>query len=128
MKNKIKWLDMPKSHPSPYVTLCKTQKEFDKALKKLKHPTERFVPQGANAVVHIYKDTGGSALCIVCIDLAGACKKKHRNQIYSILVHEAVHIWQIVKEEMHEEKPSVEFEAYTIQWIAQQLFYEVYPK
>ena len=38
-----------------------------------------------------------------------------------MLLHEAVHIWQIVKRRMGEREPSVEFEAYSIQAIAQDL-------
>jgi len=33
-----------------------------------------------------------------------------------------VHIWQRIKKLMREKKPSVEFEAYSIQCIAQDLF------
>lgn len=43
-------------------------------------------------------------------------------QVYGLLLHEAVHVWQIVKRRMGEREPSVEFEAYSIQAIAQDLF------
>lgn len=36
-----------------------------------------------------------------------------------LIVHEAVHVWQAVREAMCEEQPSTEFEAYSIQAIAQ---------
>jgi hypothetical protein len=47
---------------------------------------------------------------------------KDQLQVYGLLLHEAVHVWQIVKRRMGEREPSVEFEAYSIQSIAQDLF------
>ncbi|MEI1687074.1 hypothetical protein V8P55_02170 [Acinetobacter baumannii] len=47
---------------------------------------------------------------------------KDQIQVYGLLLHEAVHVWQIVKRRMGEREPSVEFEAYSIQAIAQDLF------
>jgi hypothetical protein len=45
-------------------------------------------------------------------------------QCYSLLVHEATHIFQDYCECIGEISPSAEFEAYSIQWISQQLMYE----
>jgi hypothetical protein len=45
-----------------------------------------------------------------------------RNEIYAVLVHEATHVLQFIKEAMREEKPSAEFEAYTMQWLCAQLW------
>jgi hypothetical protein len=42
-------------------------------------------------------------------------------QIAALLCHEAVHIWQQAREIMGEKTPSSEFEAYSIQRIAQDL-------
>ncbi|KCY47724.1 hypothetical protein J715_3367 [Acinetobacter baumannii 1571545] len=42
--------------------------------------------------------------------------------MYGLLLHEAVHVWQKVKKLMGEKEPSSEFEAYSIQSIAQDLF------
>ncbi|MEG2114568.1 MAG: hypothetical protein RRZ38_11845 [Hafnia sp.] len=40
-----------------------------------------------------------------------------------LIVHEAVHIWQEIKMMMNEASPSIEFEAYSIQRISQDLMY-----
>lgn len=52
----------------------------------------------------------------------GDTSDKDQIQVYGLLLHEAVHVWQIVKRRMGESEPSVEFEAYSIQAIAQDLF------
>ncbi|HAV3704902.1 TPA: hypothetical protein JIE85_003720, partial [Acinetobacter baumannii] len=52
----------------------------------------------------------------------GDTADKDQIQVYGLLLHEAVHIWQIVKRRMGEREPSSEFEAYSIQAIAQDLF------
>ncbi|EMU8805904.1 TPA: hypothetical protein ACSIYJ_004014, partial [Acinetobacter baumannii] len=52
----------------------------------------------------------------------GDTSDKDQIQVYGLLLHEAVHVWQIVKRRMGEREPSVEFEAYSIQVIAQDLF------
>ena len=41
----------------------------------------------------------------------------------ALVVHEAVHIWQEIRTMMNEKEPSIEFEAYSIQKIAQDLMY-----
>lgn len=41
--------------------------------------------------------------------------------IVGLLAHEAVHVWQRAADEMGENNPSHEFEAYTVQHISQEL-------
>lgn len=43
---------------------------------------------------------------------------------YGLLAHECMHVWQYVKEQMHEKEPSEEFEAYSFQGIFQDLLGE----
>ena len=42
-------------------------------------------------------------------------------QIAAILAHEAVHIWQLIRREIGEDKPGDEGEAYAVQHITQEL-------
>ncbi len=77
---------------------------------------DQFLDMGADAQVSSYSD--GAYVIVQIGETAG----KDQLQVYGLLLHEAVHIWQIVKRRMGEREPSVEFEAYSIQAIAQDLF------
>lgn len=55
------------------------------------------------------------------VTVSAEAAKRSRLQIAGILVHEATHVWQQVRKTIGEELPSVEFEAYAMQAIAQGL-------
>lgn len=61
-------------------------------------------------------ESKGKECAIVCIR-----PNDNDAQVYALLVHEAVHIWQRVKELLGEHSPSAEFEAYSIQRISLEL-------
>ena len=70
------------------------------------------------AVTHFFDgDEGSPNIAIVSIDV-----KKERSDVltHTYLCHEAVHIWQGIRETLGEFS-SVEFEAYSIQAITQNL-------
>lgn len=93
-------------------TLCRTEKQIKKLGYK---PTEYKTP----AVVAFYDEKNGQTSAIVLLR-----KNNHSLwQKHALLAHEAVHIWQELKKLMNEKEPSKEFEAYSIQRIAQDLFY-----
>ena len=83
--------------------------------------TQEFMHLGAGAQVDYYD---GGKHCIVQL---GDCSERTLIEVHGLLLHEAVHIWQELKEKMGEESPSVEFEAYSIQALAQDLF-DLYEK
>ena len=120
----MKWLDRSLLI-SPYCyALCRKESEFHKELKKLKIPKadwpEFMVSDHANATVHYFENKKvHEKCCIVCLGPTKGCSKI---QVYSILVHEAVHIWQAIRDSIGEKRPASEQEAYAIQSIAQQLF------
>lgn len=102
------------------VAFCKNRQQFTQELKRLKIKEgefPEFVSPGADATTHFFAK-GNKECCIVCIMVP---KKIPKIQVYALLVHEAVHIWQAVKERIGEKSPSKEFEAYSIQAIAQEL-------
>lgn len=112
------WLDRTLVQNPMAVALCTSEKEFVKKLSQIKlpkkdHPT--FLLPDAAATVHFF-EVNDNKYAIVCLSTEG----RPLNQLHGLLVHEAVHIWQVVKE-IISDTPSHEFEAYAIQSISQTL-------
>ncbi|HEE6574468.1 UNVERIFIED_CONTAM: hypothetical protein KWE62_17950 [Acinetobacter baumannii] len=110
---------VPEWYISPFqhvqYTLARNQLHMDLLFEDM-DKADQFLDMGADAQVSTFSD---GAYAIVQI---GDTEDKDQIQVYGLLLHEAVHIWQIVKRRMGERDPSVEFEAYSIQAIAQDLF------
>lgn len=123
--SKIKYCDTSLFISPIYYGLCTSEKAFNKELKRLKIPKSQrgdFISnEWSDATVH-YFEKDDKEILIVCID-----KKKNKEananpiEIVGLLVHESVHIWQKIKQHIGEDYPSVEFEAYSIQKISQEL-------
>jgi hypothetical protein len=104
----------------PYLALATTDAEYQRAMNHMKVPRDkrpRWVTEGANATTHSWKNDSGEQCCIVAIE----CGEKTPIQIAALLVHEAVHVKQEHFERIGETKPSIEFEAYTVQALSQRL-------
>lgn len=116
----MKWLDRSLLVSPYHYALCTKEKDFQKELKRLKIPKsdwpEFISSDHANANVHYFEH---SKCCIVCL---GSTKGFTKIQVYALLVHEAVHIWQAIRDDIGERCPASEQEAYAIQSISQQLF------
>lgn len=115
----MKWCERINFMPFPYFGLCKNEAEFKRACKRMKVPAPSYLGSSrADMTAHIFDHSKGHTAIIVCV---GSVKKRKVSEINALIVHEAVHIWQRVRESIREEKPSSEFEAYAIQFIAQEL-------
>ncbi|MEB6681030.1 hypothetical protein [Acinetobacter lwoffii] len=107
------WYISPFEH-SKY-TLVRNQDQFDLLFDDV-GDTQEFLHLGTGAQVDYYD---GGKHCIVQL---GDCSERTLIEVHGLLLHEAVHIWQRIKKLMGEDEPSIEFEAYSIQRIAQDLF------
>ena len=119
---RAKWLDRNLVLGS-YYTLCTSPKMFKKELKHLEIPRDRWpvLAGSGNAVTHFFESGKGKKCAIIYIHLTDA---RDPIEVAALLVHEAVHLWQWNCQTMGESNPSSEFEAYSIQWLSQQLMYE----
>ena len=110
---------MPEWYISPFqhvkYTLARNQLHMDLLFDDM-DDSDEFLSMGAGAQVDFYQD---SAYAIVQI---GDTSERTSVEIHGLLLHEAVHVWQRIRQRMGEREPSIEFEAYSIQRIAQDLF------
>ena len=127
MGSKKHWADDSLINSPIEYSLFLNPKDFAKALKKLGLPNwdkEQFVSEGKGACVRTYINEKEKIVAFVCFSQKSAEEEKlDLNQIHGLLLHEAIHVWQHIKKDINERKPSKEFEAYSIQRIAQNLFY-----
>ncbi|KRI52024.1 hypothetical protein [Acinetobacter pittii] len=111
---------VPLWHISPFqhvqYTLVRNQIHMDLLFEDMNKVDPFLSIEGAAAQVDFYSD---GAYAVVQL---GDTSERKLIEIYGLLLHEAVHVWQKVKKLMGEKEPSSEFEAYSIQAIAQDLF------
>lgn len=105
--------------------LVVTERAFERELRLLKVPRKDWPnytnSAHANATAHFFSKTDSTDEC--CIVTLRDWKRHKKVSVLGILVHEAVHIWQEMRERIGERFPSAEFEAYVIQRIAQNLMH-----
>jgi len=111
---------VPLWHISPFqhvqYTLARNQLHMDLLFEDMNKVDPFLSSAGAAAQVDYYFD---GAYAIVQL---GDTSERKPIEVYGLLLHEAVHVWQKIRKLMGEREPSVEFEAYSIQAIAQDLF------
>lgn len=106
--------------PAHYA-LCLDAEGFEAELQRLHVPPAQrpvFVRPGSDACVHYMQNSECGNVAIVCLRVPDGVTPV---EVAALLVHEAVHVWQWIKELVGEDAPSVEFEAYSIQSISQNL-------
>ena len=114
----MNWLDREAMPPLPFHCLCTSERQYKQALRQI--GANRSAPWlgSAPGATHTFENDG-SIVCIVCIS---DFREQRLCEIYGLLIHEAVHVWQAYRDEvLNEPKPSIELEAYVIQRISQNL-------
>lgn len=118
---KVIWCDRSLILAPAHYGVCLSEKAYHAALDKLKFPKSSrpdWVPAGKDAAVHWIEGGAHGPVAIVCMT---GDEGRKAIEVAGLLVHEGVHIWQEILRILGEETPSPEFEAYSIQWISQQL-------
>ena len=119
--NRIAWCD--RGWFPTYFGFCPSKKAWDREMKRLgivdcPYPTsDARCTSFENAT---YKDGGKKTLALVTV--GEHIDGKNSMGILGILVHECVHVWQTVRQDIGEESPSKEFEAYAMQNIVMSIF------
>lgn len=118
---KTKWLDRDTVR-APYTTLCLNERAYLAAVRHLKVPNpDPWIDPKMFACVHTF-EAQGKLTCVVCIGPRSADASPI--ELACTLVHESVHIYQRLCESIGETRPGKEFEAYTIERIAERLMRE----
>ena len=119
MKKGATWIDRTLIESPFCIGLCQTEKQYKHELKRLKVnvTNDCWIAEDKDANVSEFTCAGISVF-IVSIRVQ---PKTTNLEIIGLLVHEAVHVWQRIKQSIGEDDPSDEFEAYAIQRIAQNL-------
>ena len=117
---KLNWLDRGLVY-APRMVLCLSEQEYLQAVKLYRvdypHP---WILHGQAAVVHTWERDGMLA-CIVCLNPP---EEFDSINVACTIVHEAVHIFQRLCEQLGETSPSKEFQAYSIERITERLMRE----
>lgn len=122
----MKWLERDMV-PGPHLALALCETDFLKAVRHMRVPREKWpawLADDSNGCVHTFHNPSGALACVVSMrvnaELSGI-------EVAAVLVHEAVHVFQQWCNHHEERAPSREFEAYSIESIAQRLM-EAYAK
>lgn len=123
---RVEWLDRTLFRSPLYFGLAVDEESFQAELTRMgiakgDRPSFLATPH-SDATVHFFTKTNSERLtgncAIVCIGPRG---ERDIEQVYALLVHEAVHLWQRTKKLTGETTPGSEQEAYAIQSYAQEL-------
>lgn len=117
----MKWCDRRIILSPYYYGLCQDEAVFKHELKRMNVPVAEWpsflkTPH-AHATAHFFEEHDKHCV-IVCL---GDVKGRSLIEVYGLLIHEAVHIWQAIVGHIGERHPSDEFEAYAVQAISQEL-------
>lgn len=115
----LRWLDRDTVR-APHMVLCLTEGAFLAAARhcKVPNPGEWLDEKKNKAVVHTW-EREGKLTCVVCVHPEAA--KGDPIEVAAALVHESVHVFQRLCDSIGEDQPSREFEAYSIERIAETL-------
>lgn len=124
-KSTLNWLDRSLLTSLYCYALCLSEDAFHAELRRLEIPERRWPKflktTHANATTNFFENLDSAENCAIVT--MHPSKDRELEQVYALLVHEAVHIWQATKDVIGESNPGIETEAYAIQRIAQSLMY-----
>lgn len=118
--SKMKWINRDFQPPPPYVCLVKDAKTFRRQCIRVGCKEIPLYPDTSAARTWFMHNGTGGLCAFVCLNMA-KIKGHNRTEVYCLLVHEAVHVCQEWMDDIGEDKPGKEQEAYAIQWISAKL-------
>jgi HJR/Mrr/RecB family endonuclease len=123
MSNNVEWLSNAVVYMPMTLGLCLGAEAFKKEMKRLNVPKKSrptHMPNVNSAIVHFLESTSGRKNRLALVVL-GDVDQLSTVEVHALLTHEAVHVWQEMRDAIGEKEPSSEFEAYAIQNITYSL-------
>jgi hypothetical protein len=109
-KDRVIWCD--RSFFPVHFGFCPNEAAWVREMRLLGIKDEPYPVSDGKATILEHK---GEVAAIVT--LSQKDRQFSKESVFGLIAHEAVHVWQKVREEMGEDRPSTEFEAYAIQHI-----------
>lgn len=98
---------------------CPSEKAWRRQMKRMGLKGEKYPTSDAR--VTFFERDGDSTAIVTVRD--GAERERSLLEMVGLIVHEATHVWQHIKEHIGEVKPGDEMEAYAMQAISQELLH-----
>lgn len=114
-KDRVIWCD--RGWQPVHFGFCPTKKAWKREMKRM--GCDEPYPETDGRCTTFTKD--GKVVVIITLR-DGSEKERSVCEVAGLLVHEATYVWQTIREDIGETHPSIEFEAYSIQAIFQELF------
>jgi hypothetical protein len=117
MSDRVMWMERG---PLPVrIGWCPSEAAWKREMKLMGMPNEPFIGESSGRC-DSFERPGDS---VVLVHLNREVARRHTEiEIVGLLAHESTHAFQAVCRTMGEDRPSPEFEAYTIQAITQFMF------
>lgn len=109
----------------PKYGFCPSKRAWDSMIKQFKvkdgygYPV--IGPQAGDGITSSFMNKDNGKL-IILVSIAETLDRDIKKRcVVDLISHEAVHVWQHIREDIGEDNPSSEFEAYSIQTIVSEL-------
>jgi hypothetical protein len=115
--SRVVWLDRGWQPTS--FGFCPSKRAWKREMKRLGCEGEAYPTTAGRCTTF---DTKAGKTCVIVTISAKIAAEHSRVEVAGILCHEATHVWQQIQSAMGEDRPSIEFEAYSMQAIFQGLY------
>lgn len=116
-RNKVVWCN--RGWLPTHFGFCPSEKAWDREMKRLQVEDEPYPRTDGRCTTLANRASG--KFCILVTIGEHIDPKDDPIGVLGLIVHEAAHVWQQIKKDIGEKRPSAEFEAYALQAIFIQL-------
>lgn len=117
--HKVEWCD--RGIFPIYYGFCPSEKAWKRQMKILDIKNSPYPDVDGRCTTFDKTNNGLVSKRISIVTINERCDKNHLG-VVGLIIHEATHVWQQVRDHMGEESPSVEFEAHSMEYIAGNLY------